>query len=39
MVHTRFYEQIGTDTETAVSEVIEILKELYGQDEKKQLNL
>jgi len=34
MVHTRFYEQIGIDITTAISEGIEILKILYGKDEE-----
>ena len=30
MVHSGFYKQIGTDTETAVNEGIQILIDLYG---------
>ena len=33
MVHTAFYEQIGTDTEAAVREGTQILINLYGQRE------
>ena len=32
MVHKAFYEQLGTDTEIAINEGIEVLKGLYGQD-------
>jgi len=30
MVHPTFYEQLGTDTERAVTEGVQILIELYG---------
>ena len=29
LVHTEFYEQLGTDTASAISEGIQILKNLY----------
>jgi hypothetical protein len=35
MVHTGFYEQLGTDTAAAVAEGIRVLKTLYGQGEVK----
>lgn len=31
MVHTGFYEQLGTDTTTAITEGVQTLKNLYGQ--------
>jgi len=34
MVHSGFYKQIGTNTSSAISEGIEILKTLYGQNIK-----
>jgi len=33
MVHTGFYEQLGTDTVWAISEGVRILMALYGQGE------
>jgi len=33
MVYPKFYEQLGTDTATAITEGIQILKTLYGQNE------
>lgn len=33
MIHTGFYEQLGTDTAKAVDEGIRILIDLYGQSE------
>jgi hypothetical protein len=33
LVHKGFYEQIGTDTTTAITEGIQILISLYGQGE------
>ena len=30
MVHTGFYEQLGTDTASAISEGVQTLKDLYG---------
>ena len=32
-VHTGFYEQLGTDTATAIVEGVQVLKALYGQGE------
>ena len=32
LVHTGFYEQLGINTATAISEGIQVLKSLYGQD-------
>lgn len=32
IVHSGFYEQLGTDTVTAIAEGIQILKDLYGQN-------
>ena len=34
MVHTAFYEQIGVDTIMVISDGIQILKSVYGQDEE-----
>ena len=34
MVHSRFYQQLGTDIGKAVSEGVEVLKTLYGQSEE-----
>ncbi len=31
MIHSGFYEQLGTDTAAAVTEGIAVLKNLYGQ--------
>ena len=31
MIYERFYKQLGTDTETAITEGINILLDLYGQ--------
>lgn len=33
MTHTRFYEQLGTNTEAAINEGIQILVAHFGQDE------
>ena len=33
MVHKAFYEQLGTDTEMAITEGIEVLQGLYGRSE------
>ena len=30
LTHKAFYEQLGTDTDTAISEGIQVLKDLYG---------
>ena len=30
LVHTEFYEQLGTDTATAITEGIKLLQKLYG---------
>ena len=34
LVHTGFYEQLGTDTVTAIAEGIQVLNALYGQGNK-----
>ena len=35
MTYKGFYEQLGTDTEAAITEGIEVLKALYGQAEER----
>jgi len=35
LIYPEFYEQIGTDTTTAISEGVEVLKAIYGQSNNR----